>query len=355
MSDKVLMKGAEALAEGAIQAGCRYYFGYPITPQNETPEYMSRRLPEVGGRFVQAESEVASINMVYGAACAGVRVMTSSSSPGISLMQEGISYISGSNVPCVVMNAMRGGPGLGNIAPAQADYFQAVKGGGNGDYKRIVFAPSSIQEGVDLFVDAFELADKYRMVVMVIVDGLIGQMMEPVEFKTRIDVSTLKTPEWATVGRHGRDHANIITSLTLDAAGLEQWNLKLQAKYAQVELTESRIEEYQMDDADYAIIAYGTMARIAKTTIRIARAKGIKLGLLRPITVWPFPAKQIQTYVGKLKGTLTVELAYRQLFEDVQLALCGKIPLGWYGRGGGVVPGPQEILAAFEEQFGKGR
>ena len=181
MSDKVLMKGAEALAEGAIQAGCRYYFGYPITPQNETPEYMSRRLPEVGGRFVQAESEVASINMVYGAACAGVRAMTSSSSPGISLMQEGISYISGSNVPCVVMNAMRGGPGLGNIAPAQADYFQAVKGGGNGDYKRIVLAPSSIQEGVDLFVDAFELADKYRMVVMVIVDGLIGQMMEPVE------------------------------------------------------------------------------------------------------------------------------------------------------------------------------
>src|SRR5450759_2459307 len=297
MSDKILMKGAEALAEGAIQAGCRYYFGYPITPQNETPEYMSRRLPEVGGRFVQAESEVASINMVYGAACTGVRTMTSSSSPGIS----------------------------------------------------------PIQEGVDLFVDAFELADKYRMVVMVIVDGLIGQMMEPVEFKTKIDVSTLKTPEWATVGRHGRDHANIITSLTLDAAGLEQWNLKLQAKYAQVEQAESRIEEYQMDDADYAIIAYGTMARIAKTTVRMARDKGIKLGLLRPITVWPFPAKQMQTYVGKLKGTLTVELAYRQLFEDVRLALCDKMPLGWYGRGGGVVPGPQEILAAFEEQFGKGR
>jgi len=355
MSKKVLMKGAEALAEGAIQAGCRYYFGYPITPQNETPEYMSRRLPEVGGRFVQAESEVASINMVYGAACTGVRVMTSSSSPGISLMQEGISYISGSNVPCVVMNAMRGGPGLGNIAPAQGDYFQAVKGGGNGDYKRIVLAPASIQEGVDLFVDAFELAEKYRMVVMVIVDGLIGQMMEPVEFKTSVDVSTLKTPDWAVVGRHGRDHANIITSLTLDAPGLEKWNLELQAKYAQVELTESRIEEYQMDDADYAIIAYGTMARISKTTVRLARAKGIKLGLLRPITVWPFPTKQIQAYAGKLKGALTVELAYRQLFEDVQLTLCDKMPLGWYGRGGGVVPGPQEILTAFEEQFGKGR
>ncbi|HEY9093869.1 MAG TPA: 3-methyl-2-oxobutanoate dehydrogenase subunit VorB [Candidatus Cryosericum sp.] len=355
MSEKVLMKGAEALAEGAIRAGCRFYFGYPITPQNETPEYMSRRLAEVGGRFVQAESEVASINMVYGAACAGVRVMTSSSSPGISLMQEGISYISGSGVPCVVMNAMRGGPGLGNVAPAQADYLQAVKGGGNGDYKRIVLAPASIQEGVDLFVDAFDLADKYRMVVMVIVDGLIGQMMEPVEFKTTVDVASLKKPDWATTGRHGRDHANIISSLMMDTATLEKWNLELQAKYAQVTETETRIEEYEMADAEYAIVAYGTMARIAKTTVRTARAKGIKLGLLRPITVWPFPTKQLQKYVGQIKGALTVELAYRQLFEDVELALCGKVPLGWYGRGGGVVPGPQEILAAFEEQFGKGR
>jgi len=355
MSEKILMKGAEALAEGAIRAGCRYYFGYPITPQNETPEYMSRRLPEVGGRFVQAESEIAAINMVYGAACTGVRVLTSSSSPGISLMQEGISYISGSNVPCVVMNVMRGGPGLGNIAPAQADYFQAVKGGGNGDHKRIVLAPSSIQEGVDLFVDAFDLAEKYRMVVMIITDGLIGQMMEPVEFKTTVDVSTLKTPGWATTGRHGRDHANIITSLTLDAAGLEKWNLAHQTVYAEVERSESRIEEYQMEDAEYAIIAYGTMARIAKTTVKLARAKGIRLGLLRPITVWPFPNAQLRSYVGKLKGALTVELAYRQLFEDVQLALCDDMPLGWYGRSGGVVPGPQEVLQAFEQQFGKGR
>lgn len=355
MSEKVLMKGAEALAEGAIQAGCRYYFGYPITPQSETPEYMSRRMPEVGGRFVQAESELAAINMVYGAACEGVRAMTSSSSPGISLMQEGISYIAGSNVPCVVMNAMRGGPGLGDIAPAQADYFQAVKGGGNGDSNRIVLAPSSIQEGVDLFVDAFELAFKYRMVVMVIIDGLIGQMMEPVEFKTKVDVSALKKPDWAAAGRHGRDHANIITSLTLDAASLEKWNLAHQAVYAEVEKSESRIEEYQMEDAEYAIIAYGTMARIAKTTVKLARAKGIKLGLLRPVTVWPFPTKQIQAYVGKLKGTLTVELAYKQLFEDVRLTLCDKMPLGWYGRTGGVVPGPQEVLQAFEQQFGKGR
>ncbi|MFZ2412917.1 MAG: 3-methyl-2-oxobutanoate dehydrogenase subunit VorB [Candidatus Cryosericum sp.] len=355
MSSKVLMKGAEALAEGAIQAGCRYYFGYPITPQNETPEYMSRRLPEVGGRFVQAESELAAINMLYGAACTGVRAMVSSSSPGISLMQEGISYISGSNVPCVVMNAMRGGPGLGNIAPAQGDYLQAVKGGGNGDYKRIVLAPSSIQEGVDLFVDAFELAEKYRMVVMVIVDGLIGQMMEPVEFKTQVDVSALEPPKWAVSGRHGREHGNIITSLTLDAVELEKWNLAHQAVYAEVEKVESRIEEYQMEDADYAIIAYGTMARIAKTTVRLARAKGIKLGLLRPITVWPFPARQMQAYVGRLKGALTVELAYRQLFEDVRLTLCDKMPLGWYGRGGGIVPGPQEVLTAFEEQFEKGR
>jgi 2-oxoglutarate ferredoxin oxidoreductase subunit alpha len=355
MSEKVLMKGAEALAEGAIRAGCRYYFGYPITPQNETPEYMSRRMPEVGGRFVQAESEIASINMVYGAACAGVRVMTSSSSPGISLMQEGISYISGSNVPCVVMNVMRGGPGLGNIAPAQADYFQAVKGGGNGDHRRIVLAPSSIQEGVDLFVDAFDLAEKYRMVVMIITDGLIGQMMEPVEFKTTVDVSTLVTPEWATTGRHGRTHPNIITSLTLDAAGLEKWNLALQAKYAEVEAAESRLEEYLMDDADYAIIAYGIMARIAKTTVKLARDKGVRLGLLRPITVWPFPRKQIQSYAGRLKGSLTVELAYRQLFEDVQLTLCDRMPLGWYGRGGGVVPGPREILQAFEDQMLKGR
>jgi len=352
MGEKLLMKGSEAIAEAAIRAGAMAFFGYPITPQNETPEYFSRRMPELGRVFLQAESEVAAINMVYGAACTGTRAITTSSSPGISLMQEGFSYIANTNVPCVVVNAMRGGPGLGDIAPAQADYFQATKGGGHGDYHSIVIAPHTVQEEADLMFDAFELADKYRIMVVVLVDGLLGQMMEPVEFKDWVDVKKFKTPEWATVGQGDRAQRNILISFDILAEGLEKMNLVLQDKYAKIRENEVRFEEYKMDDADYAITAFGTVARIAKTTIELARNEGIKIGLIRPITLYPFPEKVIENRASQVKFFFDTEMNEGQMLEDVKLAVNGKKPVYFHGRLGGIVPTAEEILDEFKKHLG---
>ena len=352
MGEKLLMKGSEAIAEAAIRAGAMAFFGYPITPQNETPEYFSRRMPELGRVFLQAESEVAAINMIYGAACTGTRAITTSSSPGISLMQEGFSYIANTNVPCVVVNAMRGGPGLGDIAPAQADYFQATKGGGHGDYHSIVIAPHTVQEEADLMFDAFELADKYRIMVVVLVDGLLGQMMEPVEFKDWVDVKKFKTPEWATVGQGDRAQRNILISFDILAEGLEKMNLVLQNKYAKIRENEVRFEEYKMDDADYAITAFGTVARIAKTTIELARNEGIKVGLIRPITLYPFPEKVIENRASNVKFFFDTEMNEGQMLEDVKLAVNGKKPVYFHGRLGGIVPTAEEILDEFKKHLG---
>ena len=352
MGEKLLMKGSEAIAEAAIRVGAMVFFGYPITPQNETPEYFSRRMPELGRVFLQAESEVAAINMVYGAACTGTRAITTSSSPGISLMQEGFSYIANTNVPCVVVNAMRGGPGLGDIAPAQADYFQSTKGGGHGDYHSIVIAPHTVQEEADLMFDAFELADKYRIMVVVLVDGLLGQMMEPVEFKNWVDVKKFKTPEWATVGQGDRAQRNILISFDILAEGLEKMNLVLQNKYAKIRENEVRFEEYKMDDAEYAITAFGTVARIAKTTIELARKEGLRVGLIRPITLYPFPEKVIENRASNVKFFFDTEMNEGQMLEDVKLAVNGKKPVYFHGRLGGIVPTAEEILDEFKKHLG---
>ncbi|AZO95631.1 3-methyl-2-oxobutanoate dehydrogenase subunit VorB [Iocasia frigidifontis] len=348
MVDKVLMKGNEAIAEAAIKAGCRYFFGYPITPQNALPEYMSKRLPEVGGVFLQAESEVAASNMVYGAAGAGARVLTSSSSPGISLKMEGISYIAGAELPAVIVNIMRGGPGLGGIQPSQADYFQATKGGGHGDYRLAVLAPSSVQEAVDLTIDAFDIADRYRNPVMILGDGMIGQMMEPVEFKQEIDPADLPLKEWATDGARGRK-PNIINSLFLDPQKLEDHVMKLEDKYKQMKANEVRYELYKMDDAELAVVAYGTTARISISAVDMARKKGIKAGLIRPISLFPFPEKVINETAEQVVNFLTVEMSTGQMVEDVRLAVNGEKPVYFYGRTGGMVPSPEEILAEIEK------
>lgn len=348
---KKLMKGNEAIGEAAIQAGCKYFFGYPITPQSELPEYMSKRLPLIGGAYVQAESEVSAINMVYGAAGAGVRVMTSSSSPGISLKQEGISYIAGAELPCLIVNIVRGGPGLGGIQPAQSDYFQATKGGGHGDYHLIVLAPSSVQEMVDLVQDAFDLADMYRNPVMVIGDGMLGQMMEPVEFKPRPGIN-LPPKDWATTGMHGRKDTNIITSLFLDPSDLEQLNIRLKKKYDQIAKREVRCELIACEDAELIIVAYGTTARIVKTAMEMLRSEGIKIGLIRPITLWPFPTQEFDDIIDGPKAFLSVEMSTGQMVEDVKLAVNGRKPVYFYGRTGGMVPTPQGIIARVKEILG---
>ena len=345
MADKVLMKGNEALAEAAIQAGCRLFFGYPITPQTEVSAYMAKRMPKIGGTFLQAESEVSAINMVYGAAGAGARVMTSSSSPGISLKQEGLSYIVGSDLPCVIVNIVRGGPGLGGIQPAQSDYFQAVKGGGHGDYHLIVLAPSSIQELVDITQDAFDIADQYRMPVMILGDGMLGQMMEPVEFGTKT-ARTLPEKTWAANGTEGKRERNIINSLYIEVADLEKLVLERYERYKVVEQNEVRVEEYMVEDADYVIAAYGTMARVAKTAIAALREEGIKVGLIRPISLWPFPTASFEKAAETAKGFLRVEMSMGQMVEDVRLAVNGKKPVEFFGRTGGIVPTPDEICDA---------
>ena len=344
---KVLMKGNEALAEAALRAGCEAYFGYPITPQTELLEYMSRRMPELGRVFLQAESEVAAINMVYGAACGGVRAMTSTASPGFSLMQEGISYIACSQVPCVIINVMRGGPGLGNIQPAQSDYFQMTKGGGHGDYHLITLAPGSVQEAVDLVVLAFDLAEKYRQPVLVIADGLIGQMMEPVELPEMRPLRRKDFP-WALRGAKGREK-NIITSLYLNPEEMEEVNLRLQEIFRRIAAEEVRHTSFMLEGAEIIIVAYGTVGRIAQTAIRRAREKGLAVGLFRPITVWPFPYGPLRRAAERARSVLVVEMSAGQMVEDVHLALGERVPIHFYGKLGGIVPMPEEILAEIEK------
>lgn len=338
---KTLMKGNEAIAEAAIRAGCEAYYGYPITPQTEVLEYMSRRMPQLGRAFVQAESEIAAINMVYGAACTGVRVMSTTSSPGYSLMQEGISYIMGTEVPAVLVNVMRGGPGLGNIQPAQGDYFQMTKGGGNGDYYPIVLAPSTIQETVDLIIEAFDLAEKYRTLVTIIADGMIGQMMEPVEMPAMHEPER-EDWDWALRGAEGRAK-RVATSLFLGAEKLEDLNLRLQARTQVIIANEKRWEEFQCDDAEILVVAYGTAARISKTAIRQARDESIKVGLFRPISVFPYPYAALDK-VARGKEVLVVELSGGQMLEDVRLATREAVPISFYGRMGGIIPLPEDIL-----------
>jgi 2-oxoglutarate ferredoxin oxidoreductase subunit alpha len=344
MAEKILMKGNEAIGEAAICAGCRYYFGYPITPQSELMAYMAKKLLKMkDASFVQAESELAAINMVYGAASTGARVMTSSSSPGISLMQEGISYIACSEVPCVVVNMMRGGPGLGDIQPAQGDYFQATKGGGHGDYHLIVLAPSSVQELVDLTMDAFDLADKYRNPAMILGDGLLGQMMEAVEFKERPKVDLPSKESWTLVGCKGRKPHRIV-SFDLDPSVLEKMNLVINEKYKKLKEHEVRYEFINIENADLIIVAYGTVARIVKTVIQKAKKEGINIGLIRPITLFPFPEKIISKTAERIKKFLVVEMSLGQMIEDVKLAVNGKAEVNFYGRCGGIIPTPIEIL-----------
>ncbi|HEY76134.1 MAG TPA: 3-methyl-2-oxobutanoate dehydrogenase subunit VorB [Thermoflexia bacterium] len=346
---KELWEGNAAIAEAAIRAGVEAFFGYPITPQTEVLEHFSKRLPELGRVFLQAESEVASINMVYGAACAGARVMTSSSSPGISLMQEGLSYIACSEVPVVVINIMRGGPGLGNVQPSQGDYFQAVKMAGHGDFHPIVLAPANVQEAIDYVVLAFDLAEKYRTIAMVVADGAIGQMMEPAEMPPMRPVRPPEErPDWALTGAQGRE-PNIITSLYLGAENLERVNLRLQAKLKEIAANEVRWKEYSTEDADLLLVAFGTVGRVCQTVVREARKAGMKVGLLRPVTLWPFPSGRIAELAEQVRGVLTVEMNAGQMVEDVRLAVEGRCPVRFYGRMGGVIPLPDEILPELEK------
>ncbi|HWR39178.1 MAG TPA: 3-methyl-2-oxobutanoate dehydrogenase subunit VorB [Patescibacteria group bacterium] len=350
MSEKLLMKGNEAIGEAAVVAGCRHYFGYPITPQSELIEYMAKRLPKLdGGVFVQAESEVAAINMVYGAAGAGARVMTSSSSPGMSLKQEGISYIAGAELPCVIVNVQRGGPGLGGIQPAQSDYFQATKGGGHGDYHCVVLAPNSVQEMADLTGLGFDLADQYRTPVILLADGALGQMMEPVIFKERTSKPVAKP--WATTGVGERAQTNIINSLFLKPEELEKHNEHLQAKYATITEKEIRWEGSMLEDAELVLVAYGITSRIAYSAMEMARAEGMKVGLFRPITLWPFPEKALHTVLSKASAALAVELSTGQMVEDVRLASNGVVPVHFYGRSGGMIMTPNQILDQIRKIF----
>ncbi|MBB6215119.1 2-oxoglutarate ferredoxin oxidoreductase subunit alpha [Anaerosolibacter carboniphilus] len=351
---KILMKGNEAIGAAAIKAGCKYFFGYPITPQNELPEFMSRELHKVGGCFVQAESEVSAINMVYGAAGAGARVMTSSSSPGIALKQEGISYIAGAELPCVIVNISRGGPGLGGIQPSQADYFQSTRGGGNGDYRLLVFAPATLQEAVDCTMEAFDLADYYRNPVMVIGDGMIGQMMEPIEFNEP-KKRELPEKDWATTGTKGARKPNIINSLALDPAELEKHNIKLKAKYNAMEENEVRYEAYNMENAEVIMVAYGTTSRIVKNAIAALKEEGINVGLIRPITLWPFPLKAFEEIPATAKAFLSVEMSMGQMIDDVKIASNGRLPVHFYGRSGGMIPTPDAIANKVKEILGGAR
>ncbi|OGW78468.1 MAG: 3-methyl-2-oxobutanoate dehydrogenase subunit VorB [Omnitrophica bacterium RIFCSPLOWO2_02_FULL_45_16] len=346
MTRKMLMCGNDACGEGAILAGCAFYAGYPITPQNELTAYMAKRMGETGGVFIQAESELAAINMVFGASVAGVRAMTSSSSPGISLKQEGISYLAGCELPCVIVNMQRGGPGLGNIAPAQGDYFQAVKGGGHGDYKIIVLAPASAQELMDYTYIAFDLADKYRNPVMILGDGLLGQMMEPIQIKS-VEGRPLVDKPWALTGCKGRQ-ARFIRSLFLGDGALEEHNKKLQEKFNNIKKNEIRAETLNIKDADIILVAYGSVARIARAGMELGRAKGLKVGLIRPITLWPFPEKTIADISGKAKKFLVVEMSAGQMVEDVMLAVKGRAEVDFYGRMGGGIPTEEEILKKIE-------
>lgn len=341
---KELLKGNVAFAEAAIRAGCEAYFGYPITPQTEALEHMSKRMPELGRVFLQAESEVAAINMVYGAASAGVRVMSSSSSPGVSLMMEGLSYIAGSEVPVVLVDIMRGGPGLGNIAPSQGDYYQMVKGGGHGDYRSIVLAPATVQELIDLTAEAFDLAEKYRCIVVILADGSLGQMMEPAELPPMQPVRRFEQrPDWALTGALDRE-PNVVSSIYIDPEEEEVFNQKLLDKQALIEAEEIRFREIELEDAEIAIVAFGTAGRVAQSAIRIAREEGIKVGLFRPISLYPYPYDHIRALSEHVKAILVVEMNSGQMLDDVRLAVEGRAPVSFYGRMGGMIPLPEEVL-----------
>ncbi len=347
MADKVLMKGNEAIAEAAIIAGCRHYFGYPITPQTEIAAYMAKRMPKIGGCFLQAESEIAAINMVYGVASTGFRVMTSSSSPGVSLKGEGLSYLAGADLPSLIVNVQRGGPGLGGIQPSQSDYFQATKGGAHGDFHMIVLAPASVQEMADLTVKGFELADKYRMTSMILADGTMGQMMEPVSLE--YDIKEMPAKPWATTGTKLEREHNITNSLFLSPEKLEEVNFERYERYKVIEENEVMYEEYMMDDAEICIAAFGIASRVAKNAVNEARQMGIKVGLIRPITLWPFPVAPFKKAADKVKGIISVELSMGQMIEDVRLASECKVPVVLCNRAGGMIPSPEQVLEAIKE------
>ncbi|MDO8804612.1 MAG: 3-methyl-2-oxobutanoate dehydrogenase subunit VorB [Elusimicrobiota bacterium] len=354
MAEKKLMKGNEALAEGAVRAGCRFFAGYPITPQNEIPEYMSWRLPQVGGTFVQSESEVSAINMVYGAAATGVRCMTSSSSPGISLKQEGISYCAGADLPSLVVNVMRGGPGLGNIAGAQGDYWQATRGGGHGDYRTFVMAPSSVSEMANFPDKCFEVAFKYRVPAMILADGLIGQMMEPVDFtRPEIDLRTIPEPAWALGVNNGREK-RMIKSLYINEGCLEKTVIERVKRYKQIEESEVLYEEKMLEDAELALVAYGISARVSVAAMKLARAKGIKVGLFRPITLWPYPKKRLLELSDRIKKFLAVEMNLGQMVDDVRLSLNGAAEVYLHSKPGGSLISAEEVCATIESVVKKG-
>ena len=347
MAEKVLMKGNEAIAEAAIRAGCRHYFGYPITPQTEVAAYMAKRMPKIGGCFLQAESEIAAINMVYGVAGAGKRVMTSSSSPGISLKSEGLSYLAGSDLPAFVVNVQRGGPGLGGIQPSQSDYFQATKGGGHGDYKMIVLAPASVQEMASLTIKGFDLADKYRMTAMILADGTMGQMMEPVELG---DVEVKEYDKsWAVTGTKCARKHNIVNSLSLVPEELEQLNFARYERYKAVEENEVMYESYRMDDAEICVVAFGISARVSKNAINEARKQGIKVGMIRPITLWPFPKAPLLAAADHCHTFISVEMNMGQMIEDIELAIRCRRPVTLCNRVGGMIPAPEQVLEAIQK------
>ncbi|NLL56105.1 MAG: 3-methyl-2-oxobutanoate dehydrogenase subunit VorB [Clostridiales bacterium] len=350
MADKVLMKGNEALAEAAIMAGCKHYYGYPITPQTEIAAYMARRMPKVGGVFLQAESEIAAINMVIGSAAAGKRTMTSSSSPGISLKSEGISYLAGCDLPALIVNVQRGGPGLGGIQPSQADYFQAIKGGGHGDYKLIVLAPNSVQETVDLTFKGFDLADKYRMPVMLLSDGTIGQMMEPVSLNQSKNATYDKS--WAVTGTYGKRTKNIVNSLCLRPEELEEWNKARYERYNKIAKEETLYEEYLTEDAEICIVAFGIASRVSKNAVNAGRKLGIKAGMIRPITLWPFPNEVLAQTAKRVKAFISVELSMGQMIDDVKLAINCSRPVTLCSRSGGMIMSPEEILQKIIEVDG---
>lgn len=350
MADKTLMKGNEAIAEAAIRAGCRNFFGYPITPQTEISAYMAKRMPKIGGTFLQAESEIAAANMVLGAASTGMRAMTSSSSPGISLKTEAISYIAGSDLPCLIINIQRGGPGLGGIQPSQADYWQATKACGHGDFHVLVFAPSTIQEMANMVFEAFDLADKYRMPALILGDGMLGQMMEPVEFPEVQSQETQKP--WAACGHQNKREHNVVNSLHLKPEVLEQKVRERFERYEMIKEKEVRFEELLTEDADFVVVAYGAASRVAKSAVMQARKEGIKVGLLRPITLWPFPEKILSQLSGKTKAMLCVEMSMGQMVDDVRLAVNGTCPVHFYGRTGGMIPTPSEILEEIKKLSG---
>lgn len=345
---KVLMKGNEALAEAAIRAGCHHFFGYPITPQTELAAYMSKRMPKLGGTYLQAESEIAAINMVLGASAAGIRAMTSSSSPGISLKGEGISYMAGSDLPALIINVQRGGPGLGGIQPSQADYWQATKATGHGDFQVLVFAPSTVQEMVDLVSDAFDTADRYRMPAMILADGMLGQMMEPVSLPEEGVKQPIDKP-WAASGHEGKRTHNIVNSLYLTPDKLEDLVKERFERYETVKREEQRAEEYLVDDADVVIVAYGAASRVSRGAVNKAREKGLKVGLIRPITLWPFPTDTLRKAAGHVKDMLVVEMSMGQMVDDVKLAIDCRVPVHFYGRTGGMIPTPAEVLHEIEK------